>query len=348
VHCQLNGLDELCKKDNQDDIFIVAGGEITGADVGLMYMHLSKNRFQTVIKKIIRKILKREKFLNYSAKKLKIKNYFPWIIDKEIYGKDIICIYNTIGANSINSVKPEEREYIINQFKKSEYISVRDNKSGELIKNANAKIYPDSATYMSRIFSQEELMEKSSEKIKTFIYENQKRYVCIQMNKGYLINKDKNKVVNEINKIIADGYKVILLPIGFAQLHEDNISLNKIYKKMKKNQNIVYFKKINIYEIMNLIANSIFFAGTSLHGNITAMSFGIRHIGLNKKITKLEEYLKSWEIEGQNECIEIENLYSKFCELLNLNEQEIEENKNRLLELTKENFNNIYNIIKEV
>lgn len=345
---QQNGLCKLCDKDNKNDVFIIAGGEVTGADVGLMYMHLSNNRFQTTVNKILRKILKRERFMDYAARKLKIKNHFPWILDKEIYGKNIICIYNTIGANSISSVKSNEREYIINHFKACEYISVRDSESAKQIKEVNAKIYPDSATYMSKIFSYEELMEKSSEEIRNFIIENQKKYVCIQMNKGYLLNKDVNKVVKEIEKIIQEGYKILLLPIGFAQLHEDNVSLNKIYKKVKRNDNIVYYKKLNIYEIMNLIANSIFFAGTSLHGNITSMAFGIRHIGLNKKITKLNEYLKTWEIEGQNECIEIEDLYNRFKALLKLDEKEIDNNKNKLLELTEENFNNICEIIKGV
>ena len=86
----------------------------------------------------------------------------------------------------------------------------------------------------------------------------------------------------------------LLLPIGFAALHEDNIALKQMQNIYN---NFVLIDKLNIYEIMNLIANSYFFAGTSLHGNITAMSFGIRHIGLNPEIKKLENYLKTWEIK---------------------------------------------------
>ena len=99
---------------------------------------------------------------------------------------------------------------------------------------------------------------------------------------------------------------------------------------------------------MSLISNSIFFAGTSLHGNITSMAFAVRHIGLNKKITKLNEYLKTWEIEKQNECIECEDLFNKFKELMRIEDIELEKNKNYLLNLVDENFNNIYNVIEGV
>ena len=342
-------LNELCNKDNERDIFIVAGGEVTGADIGLMYMHLSKNKVQVLKKKVMRKLLKRERFLNYSAKKLKIKSHFPWIIDNNIYGKDIKCIYNTIGANSISTVLSNEREYIINNLKNAEYISVRDKQSAICIKETKCTLYPDSATYMSKIFTKEELNKKISKKIRKFIDKNNKKYICLQMNKGYLNKNNLNIIINEIKKFIQNGYKVVLLPIGFAPLHEDYVSLEKIYNCFKKNSaDIFYSKKLNIYEIMSLISNSIFFAGTSLHGNITSMAFAVRHIGLNKKITKLNEYLKTWEIEKQNECIECEDLFNKFKELMRIEDIELEKNKNYLLNLVDENFNNIYNVIEGV
>ena len=93
---------------------------------------------------------------------------------------------------------------------------------------------------------------------------------------------------------------------------------------------------------MNIIANSLFFAGTSLHGNITAMAFGIRHIGLNKNITKLEEYLRTWEIDGQNECIEMDKLNDKFHDVLKIDTEKLIKNKEKLIKLVNENFDNIF------
>lgn len=342
---QLNGLSELCMNKHENDVFITAGGEITGADAGLMYMHLSKNRLETFKKKVCRKILKRKKFIKYSAKKLKIKTDFPWILDKKIYGSNIVTIYNTIGANSISSVQEDEASYIIDNFKDSNYISVRDKKSAELIAEVNPKLYPDSATCMSEVFSSQFLYEKSSVIINNFIERNKQKYVCIQMNRGYINKCGLDNTIEQLMKIIKDNYKVVLLPIGFAPLHEDNVALNTIYKKFKNNSNVFYFSDVNIYEIMNIIANSLFFAGTSLHGNITAMAFGIRHIGLNKNITKLEEYLRTWEIDGQNECIEMDKLNDKFHDVLKIDTEKLIKNKEKLIKLVNENFDNICNVI---
>lgn len=342
---QLDGLWELCENKHENDIFITAGGEVTGADAGLMYMHLSKNRLELFKKKVCRKVLKRKKFIKYSAKKLKIKTDFPWILDKNIYGSNIITIYNTIGANSISSVQKDEASYIVDNFRNSNYISVRDKKSAELIAEVTPKLYPDSATCMSEIFSSQFLKEKSSEKINEFINVNKQKYVCIQMNRGYINKCGLDIAIEQLMKFVKANYKIVLLPIGFAPLHEDNVALKNIYKKLKDNKNVFYFSNVNIYEIMSIIANSLFFAGTSLHGNITAMAFGIRHIGLNRNITKLEEYLKTWEIEEQNECIEMNELYKKFKEILKIDTKKLLTNKDKLIKLVNENFDNICDTI---
>ena len=85
--------------------------------------------------------------------------------------------------------------------------------------------------------------------------------------------------------------EIILCPIGMAPNHEDH----KILKEMANASN--HFKLIiprNIYEIMYLIAYAKIFVGTSLHGIITAQSYNVPFIALNKKIKKTKEYISTW------------------------------------------------------
>ena len=126
-----------------------------------------------------------------------------------------------------------------------------------------------------------------------------------------------------------------------AANHDDKIALKKIYKNINDNR-VYFFNKLNVFDIMYCIANCKFFAGTSLHGNITAMSYGVKHIGLNKKITKLDEFLKTWEIKEQNKCINFNELYSWYMKSKNINDDLIEGNRKNLIRLALGNFNNMF------
>lgn len=334
-----SALSEMKIEDN--DVYIIAGGEVAGAKTGLMYMHLSKNKIENLVKKFERKILK-DQFDVFAQNRLKINSIFPWLLNFE--KKQNCFIYNTIGTNSLDGLNKEETKYIIDNYKNADYISVRDCKSKMLI-NINEdkiKVYPDSATSMSEIFDSEYLNIKSSEKIKKIIAND--KYICFQINIEYLKECNILDIVEQLNKIESMGYKIVLVPIGFAYLHEDYSALKQI---KKLNRNFILLKNVNIYEIMNVIANATFFAGTSLHGNITAMAFGVRHIGINPQITKLSEYLKNWEIENQNKCIDIKYLYDNFNVIMKIEDDKIEKNKQKLLKLSNENYQNIYKCIME-
>ncbi len=107
-----------------------------------------------------------------------------------------------------------------------------------------------------------------------------RKYITIQAC-PYKVDFTASELVQELDAL-DNEYDVVLLPIGYASGHDDVLFLNKV-------QNISggkYFLEndLNVWEIMYLIIKSEAFYGTSLHGVITAMSFGVPHYCINKKL----------------------------------------------------------------
>ena len=104
----------------------------------------------------------------------------------------------------------------------------------------------------------------------------------------------------------------------------------------------------NIYETLYILKNSKMFIGTSLHGIIVSTSYGIPHMVLTNKLSKLLNYVDTWETTSikytsiDNMSKNFEHLYNDDNEILNLNKY-----KKVLIDLAFENFNNINNIINE-
>lgn len=336
----------LQNRDNNNDIFLVVGGDVVGADIGTMYLHMCENKIKVFLFKCIRKIIGKNFFNKLCLKITKINSIYPWVIDKKLYGKKIKIIYNAVGATNALSIKnSDDKEKLLDVLKQCNYISVREDFSSKIISPIKSDIYPDSAISMSRYYPISELDKKTDTFLKEYIHSKKNKYVTIQINREYLKDKNINIICNELRKIIDFGYDIVLLPIGFAALHEDLYSLRKIYKLIDC-ENVRLFEKINIFEIMNIISNSYLFLGTSLHGNITAMSYGVRHFMLGKKMHKLIEFINLWDIDKQKKIYELDDLSDCIKNAKLITDSELIENKNILLKLSDKNFNNILNIIE--
>ena len=339
-------LSALQHKNNKNDIFCIVGGDVIGADIGTMYLHLSKNKIKTFIFKCIRKVLGSNRFNNLCQIITKYESIFPWVINREIYGKNIKIIYNAVGAtNSCNISSQNQKSKLLSDLNMADYISVREDLSFKLIEPVNSKIYPDSAICMSEYFKPDRLNNNTNRNILKFINSNKNKYIVIQVNREYLKNKNIKLIRNEFLKVLNKGYKIVLLPIGFAELHEDLYSLKKIKRKIIS-ENIILFEKVNIFEIMNIISNAYIFLGTSLHGNITAISYCVRHFAISKKMKKLINFNKLWDIDAQKCVFELDN-FSKCLDIAEkITDNDLIKNKDKLIKLANENFDNIIKIIE--
>lgn len=339
-------LSELYKNGvEKGSYLIVSGGDVLPARIGNMDIDLCQSFNEMIYKKIARKILGIKNFEKKSKKRFNIDSSFPWVVDEKSFNGHLKVFYNAVGGSTINKLPEEDRLFIKEAMKNSSYISVRDNETRANIKELEATIYPDSATIMSEFFSFEILEEKINEEVKAFIGNNNK-YIIIQTNNASLKNGKDQELIEEINKIGKRlGVKILLLPIGFAANHDDNIAIRKITKGLTIDY--THIENLNIYEVMYLIGRSMFFAGTSLHGNITAMSYGVPHIGLNREIKKLDMYLKTWDLEEQNGCIDFNELDNRIDKLIKLDRKKLLVKRKELIENVEENFEKILALIGE-
>lgn len=325
-------------------MIIVSGGDVLPARISSMDIDLSQNKTSMLVKKVLRKTMGTRRFESISMKKFDLNYRFPWIVDSEVF-KNQYIVYNAVGGSTLNTLPDYEYKEILKDLDKSTYISVRDEKSFENVISSKPKLYPDSATIMSEFFDISFLEKNISQKVKDAVKSCSNGYICIQSNFSSIRGKEEI-LIKEAEKICKENnYKLVLLPIGLAANHDDNIAL----RALKKLSTIdpIHIEDVNIYDIMYFIAKSKFFAGTSLHGNITSMAYGVKHIGLNKEISKLDRYLNTWDLEEQNHCIDFEDLYKEFNIIKNIDQSRLDNKREELVNLTKDNLKELFNCLEE-
>ena len=115
------------------------------------------------------------------------------------------------------------------------------------------------------------------------------------------------------------------------------------------NKKTVYFDYNNIYETLYILKNATLYIGTSLHGAITAISYGIPHFALTNKIKKLVDFLETW---GTTDIIysnvdKISDNYEEIAQNYIDFKRKVETERKKMIKLVDENFKKINQIILE-
>ena len=164
-------------------------------------------------------------------------------------------------------------------FLSSEYISVRDAYSESFIRKVFQKnekitvnVYPDSVCSISNYYDKEELTKKARRLIGF-----DDKYVAIHFS-VFMPDEAEPSLVEAIKTLHKNGYKVVLLPLGYT--HGDDVAMSRFVKKYKIDC-FMFDQKLTIDDMTAILAGCELYIGTSFHGSIVSLSFGNKAISYN-------------------------------------------------------------------
>lgn len=306
---------------NSSSHLLIGGGDVLQEE-GIWLADNYKIRYRSHLKKsllfqsnvFLRKLFKKKPLdiqKLFYERELNYPSTGPFIIDPDDFSSLKSVTYCSCGA----PYKFERKEEIRRTFNKANFIYVRDKISANKLLEAEVDreihIAPDIIVTLSDFFDKTTEAEKGRRILQKFGVNTNQNILCFQ---SFLQSKqNKVEILNEL-KLYQKRTKneIILMPIGYC--HSDHIYLQELAKESEGV--LKYIGVYSIFDMLSVIAASNTFLGTSMHGNITAFSFGIPHIfGLTTydkaqgflDIVNLPAYfrLNSWaEINEKLETIE--------------------------------------------
>lgn len=321
-------------KNDIDYNIIVVGGEVMGADVGTLFSHVQNNIFYAKAINFTKRVS--PKFVNAYAKLFYPAAWdYPYIPRKNSFKGKVKIIYNTVGGVPVKS----QWEYV----KDADYVSVRDQRSYDGMKKiCNLNLIPDSVLIASKLVDND--FFKSNVRPGIIALCQNKRFITLQAcpYKVKFTPKDLALVLDDIKR--EKAMDVILLPIGYASGHDDSLFLSEVKKYSR--EEIELLDDLNVWEIMFIISKAKAFYGTSLHGVITAMSFGVPHYCINSDIKKLTSFLNTWSISPFNESLTINNIFNSISYIESYDNTQLLESVENTQGLIMSSLNDIVNMLE--
>lgn len=333
---------ELFKMDtNLENHLIVAGGESLCVNWLTILSFVNKN--VSFISKLAYKLERifGECSVNFFSEIVKIfyktKTHYVFSIGKDEIPHIKTIAYNALGGTGLlNKRKFDERTIEI--LSSVDYFSVRDADTSKALKKNGIKHFlcPDTAILMSEVFSEEYLQNHLSISLKRF----NGKYIFFQGNHN--IWRDKEACAARQLKILQEetGYKLCLCPIGTALGHSDQIALKNISMKLGKTINYELVEDPNIFDIMWLIKHAQIYIGSSLHGTITAMSFGVPFVGYGPR--KVGAYIEQWTSDYENSFCNKDLILNNATKIIQSNFKSYSNKQKSLVKAAFEKMSKLY------
>ena len=338
---RLRAFYQACEDPAHRVTVIVAGGEALGVTWNSLLAALNKP-FQQVHKRHVR--LSKWMDLNWIAKKiLGGKTTLPFVFDKSDFPSVKNVILNSLGGSGVNKQLFDRFEMLKEKLEKADYLAVRDEVTVDNLANngVEAQLYPDCAILMSEFYPTDKLEKMVTPSVLQYVKAEGGNYVFFQINQKTTVGKEAT-IAKELDRLYNENQvEICLCPIGKALNHDDHIALKEVQKHLTSP--FVYFDADNIWDIMLLIARSKAYIGTSLHGAITSMSYGVPHVGL--KVEKLDAYLKTWGAVGNREAVDFGQIHSQYEAVVSIEPIQYLESRHRQVTEIKKGFDQMARII---
>ncbi|HET7288497.1 MAG TPA: polysaccharide pyruvyl transferase family protein, partial [Pyrinomonadaceae bacterium] len=210
----------------------------------------------------------RRRWMSYSATG-------PFIIDPRNLPPESEVAYVSCGVphDFSTRVVNEVREAL----ERASFIGLRDEESADKLRRAGVKrelhVAPDLTVTLSDQFDREDLTRRGREIVSRFGVSAELPLICLQSQPypGF----HEADIISELRRYQQKrDVDIVALPLGYC--HGDHEFLQSLARQ--SGGMIKYADVYSVFDMLAIIAASDVFVGTSLHGNITAFSFGIPHV----------------------------------------------------------------------
>lgn len=185
-------------------------------------------------------------------------------------------VINCVGVSY--DMTPSEQKEIKEYLKDAVFVAVRDHYSAERLSLAgltNVRLVADNLWYMNEMYPKETLAEKRAALEVRTGRNLSTPYILVQ----YGTTKNAAMLASQLQDFKRENrLRVLLMPVNYC--HEDREGMRLLYEAGRGT-----FEAVDDYfepeEMISVIAGARAFIGTSLHGNLTAASYGVPFVGID-------------------------------------------------------------------
>jgi hypothetical protein len=201
---------------------------------------------------------------------------------------------------------------------------------------------PDPAVMVAELFAGKICQRAKENAVAQVLRAFPDGYIAVQFSAGFGDDETLAMIAVQLDRIAASrGCGVVLFRAGAAPWHDDLSCYRRLAARMHSPAMRI-FDSLNLWDICALIACSRAYAGSSLHGRIVAMAFGLPRINIRHPQTappgKQAAFASTWEQPGTLVEVDVHRIAQGIDDALSADRERLRQTATELAARYREQF----------
>lgn len=261
----------------------------------------------------------------------------PYVVGRESWLQASIG-FNAVGGVSLDARGAALRNEVLSKLRSADDLSVRDAHTRATLRAAGieARLVPDPVTMIAELFDSRIASRARHGPVADVRQACPRGHLAVQFSADFGDDATLDRLARELDALAAStGLGIVLFRAGAAPWHDDIDAYERLAARMQ--HRALVFRSLDIWDICALIATSAGYAGSSLHGRIVAMAYGLPRLNMlhpdeAARTGKQAAYAQTWDDANAPGAVSIDELEAAMRDALSADREAL---RQRAFELAR-------------
>ena len=259
---------------------------------------------------------------------LAVNDAAPYTVARQLFPDAASVCFNAVGGADLDARAPELRDEVLEKLRAADAVSVRDRVTLTHLQEAGviARLSPDPAVMVAELFGARIGERAQQGEVASLLSGYPQGYVAVQFSADMGDDETLEDIADQLQQIAdVTGRAIVLFRAGAAPWHDDIACYRRLTNRLSHGA-VHIFNSLALWDICALLAHSVAYCGTSLHGRIVANAFGVPALNLHNPRSASEkqlQYALSWPSPALPPLVDAKELAEKVVAVLAVEREEL-------------------------
>ena len=251
----------------------------------------------------------------WAARQLGTARSMPYVAGRGILAAPGRLIFNAVGGVEWAFLTTGQRKEVKAALGEADWVSVRDHLTQDALRaeGIDVPLCPDPAVMVAACFGEVIREHRQQGAVKAMRDAFPQGYLACQFSADFADDASLDALAHGLSRVAAEtGLGLALFRAGAAPWHDDPALHEKLLHRLPPGT-VQLFPSLHLWDICALIAVSRGVVGSSLHGRIVALAYGLPRVSLlppqqGGRPDKRTAFAETWEPDAVPRSVTVDRI----------------------------------------